>query len=38
MARGRNKRREHGQGDKLKYTCMGCWIKNIYCYCYASGR
>ncbi len=29
MARGRNKMREHGQGDKLKYTCVGCWIKIV---------
>jgi hypothetical protein len=29
MARGRNKRREHGRGDKLKYTCVGCWIKIV---------
>jgi hypothetical protein len=29
MARGQNKRKEHGRVDKLKYTCVGCWIKII---------
>jgi hypothetical protein len=29
MARGRNKRSENGLGDKLKYTCVGCWIKIV---------
>jgi hypothetical protein len=27
MARGQNKRREHGWGDRLKYNCVGCWKK-----------